>query len=235
MSRGLNKPIRINLTAARGGFGELTEIAGKYIRVVDASSAGAECAIALRGEFNTTFFRFVDQAWLYEAQGFDGIHILNDAQAGEWLEIVITDGPDDFDYERPTNNNIGEIVSDVKVVNPLGEELNVNVDLLKNDRLQRAPLTSLQGASWAYITGASSTVVSSGANVNGVIIRYIRAVQSGGTPLTVTIGGNNFIVGKSGAYGPEVFVIENIFVPAGQAVAVTSSAGDNICIAYEVL
>lgn len=254
MSRGLNKPFRINLENARTGQGERIPVSGKFIRAVDASSAAAECQIALIGDFNTTYFRFVELAKLYEGQMFDGIYVKNDAQPGEWIEIVITDGPEDFDYERPTNNNIGQIVSDVKVINGSVSPLSVNsasadakldaiLAMLQNPNDQRKGLTDLSGASHAIHTAASTAeIVSAAANVNGVIIRRAECTTHGTSrsilmvdgKILCSINGNAATSDSTGVHN----CVENIFVPPGlkiEAQITSASAGRHVSIWYEVL
>lgn len=252
MSRGLNKPFRINLSNARTGQGERIPVSGKFIRAVDASSAAAECQIALIGDFNTTYFRFVELAKLYEGQMFDGIYVKNDAQPGEWIEIVITDGPEDFDYERPTNNNIGQIVSDVKVINGSVSPLSVNsasadakldaiLAMLQNPNDQRKGLTDLTGASYANIVNATTTIVTSGANVNGVIIRVanISGRQASGNSAHLLVGGNKLLSvtdHTSTTVTSGNVHIKDIYVPPGVEIsAVSSSLNIEVSVFYEVL
>lgn len=254
MSRGLNKPFRINLSNARTGQGERIPVSGKFIRAVDASSAAAECQIALIGDFNTTYFRFVELAKLYEGQMFDGIYVKNDAQPGEWIEIVITDGPEDFDYERPTNNNIGQIVSDVKVINGSVSPLSVNsasadakldaiLAMLQNKDAQRCGLTSFSDSNFADQTGNNTTeVVSAAANTNGIIIRLAGASSSGNARFFVLVDDKVLI--ESGSTGTSdaiagTCVVKDIFIPPGLSLKVggnaTASNGRRAWVWYEVL
>jgi hypothetical protein len=115
MSRGMSKPFRINLSNARTGQGEPISVSGRGVMVVDASSGAALASITLQGDFTSRTFKLVDLAKLSEPQSFDGINILNDAQPGEWLDIIVTDGPIDFDYSRPINNTINEIIEPVDI------------------------------------------------------------------------------------------------------------------------
>lgn len=129
MSRGLNKKFHYDLSITRTGQGERVGVKGRDIRVTATSSAGALATVALEGEFNTTYYDMVEQAHLYEKQGFEAIYVKNDAQPGEWIELTISDGPDDFIYEKPTNNNINEILEPVMGTGgKAGENVSVSVD-----------------------------------------------------------------------------------------------------------
>lgn len=249
MSRGLNKPFRINLSNARTGQGERIPVSGKFIRAVDSSSAAAECQIALIGDFNTTYFRFVELAKLYEGQMFDGIYVKNDAQPGEWIEIVITDGPEDFDYERPTNNNIGQIVSDVKVINGSFSPLSVNsasadakldaiLAMLQNPNDQRKGLTDLTGAAYAQITNGTSTPVAAVDNMNGIIIRL--AGISTGANLTgecaINTGSNYILRARSPSAGDcQNAQVKDLFIPAGGDLNLIAPSNGLAFVWYEVL
>ena len=243
MSRGLNKPLRFDLSYARTGQGQLTQITGKFIRVVDASSAAAQCELALRGDFNTSYFRMSEMATITERQGFDGIFITNEAQPGEWIEIVITDGPEDFDYERPMTNNIGEILTEVKVISgdtPLEIDaastdalLTSILAMMQNDQDRRAPLSTLAGASYASGTG-STTIVSAGTNINGVVIRLARFTTSGTGAVCSLLAGGNLLLQTMNTNKSDM-PLQNIFVPAGVAITSSVAGSGEWYIWYEVL
>ncbi len=237
MSRGLNKPMHIDLSRARTGQGELTEITGKFIRVVDASSAAAKCEIALRGDFNTTYFSMVEMAKITERQGFDGIFVTNEAQQDEWIEIVITDGPEDFDYERPMNNNIGQILTEVEVVSgstPLNidaastDALLANIlVMMQNEKDQRKPVVSLDGFTYAQAINATVVPVSAVANVSGCLIARAYCANNGGIS-RITSGGNILLF----AGGGHSDSLEGILIPAGRDITLYSSYTDNYASIY---
>lgn len=107
-------------------------------------------------------------------------------------------------------------------------------DLLKDSRLKRKALTTLEGASFASINNTTTTLVTAGANVNGIIIRRALCIATtvGGSG-SLNVGGNSLCAVSGADYKDSV---ENVRIPAGVALAATSSsAGMSVLVWYEVL
>lgn len=111
--------------------------------------------------------------------------------------------------------------------------------MMQNDELQRMPLTTLAGATFAEKAAASdTTVVSGAANVNGVIIRYASVTcASTNSTAYVKVNGNNLLHCVGSAGGGCFKEISNVFIPAGQAVLIGQTVNiiPAVQIYYEVL
>lgn len=108
--------------------------------------------------------------------------------------------------------------------------------LLKNDRLQRNALTTLQGATLVSVINATTTVVSAAANVNGVIIRSINLFSGSNVTAYLQIGATKLLQTAYSSGAACNCDRENIFVPAGNQIIISggnTTSGGNM--AYEVL
>lgn len=183
---GINKPFRIDLTNARNG--KLITVKGRYVKVVDASSASAIVQIAVSENFEERYENLKKNGLIYEGQGFSKIYIKNDAQADEWVRVIVSDGPDDYDVDNPSESVIDAIATKVKVGGG-------------NSRVHAA---STVGVAAAQIYSANSTRTSWYVYNNGTVPIYI------GSDNTVTIANGTPIppgAGHGGDDGEEVWAI----------------------------
>lgn len=245
---GVNKSFKIYLDTALNK--KRFPVLGRFLQITDTSSASVVVDVAVASNKPDSFETGLKKdASIYEGSGFDVFYITAEAQAGEWLRIVISDGPEDYAVKNPGGGVIDGIADAVKVKNDTGDTLDVSdtdgqaaiaaveaaVDdvnaLLQDDEALRAPLTTLENASY----GNAGTLVSSGANVNGVIIR--TASLCSGTQATgaasVTAGGS--AIAQVGGNYTSLF-IKDVFIPAGVALAVSNSgSASSVNVWYEVL
>ncbi len=110
------KKIRIDLATARTNRGDKYTVAGRKVIVTGASSANALAQLSMIGDFTADPVDMVLQAKVGAGRGFDGFYITNTTQAGEWLELSVTDGDGDFEYDRPISNSISSITAPVVTV-----------------------------------------------------------------------------------------------------------------------
>ena len=112
---------------------------------------------------------------------------------------------------------------------------------LREDTLLRAPLTTLDGASYAYdgTGGSETTIVAAGANTSGIIIRMAQIYKdNSGLPAYIKAGGN-IICGSDGGGGTtrvgNFDRISNVFIPAGNALVIRCDTQGTGFVWYEVL
>lgn len=104
-----------------------------------------------------------------------------------------------------------------------------------NDDAKRTALSTFTGASYASLsTATSSTVVASGTNVNGIVIRH-GSISCGNTALSgIRTGAANYIMGLRWAGQSGTF--KDIFIPAGQSLEIVCGGTDSrVDVWYEVL
>ena len=113
--------------------------------------------------------------------------------------------------------------------------VNALAPLMQNDTDKRADLTTLEGATGVQVSNATTTVVSAGANVNGVIIRTLDiTVRANGTNY-VKIGAD-YLYRENGTTSASVSkFIKDIHVPAGKAIVFKAGSTDYMSAFYEVL
>jgi hypothetical protein len=163
-----------------------------------------------------------------------------------------------FSYGSGNVDNDSLVIADaIKIRNENGTILKVDDDatqsllttvdttlksvlaLLQSNQDQRAGLTTLENASYASVSGSSSTVVSESQNINGVIIRlgssnsYTKSYTSG-----ILVSDNLITVPYYSGGGGNVYrsEVKNIFVPPGCSIKLMSNRSNYIArIWYEVL
>lgn len=109
-------------------------------------------------------------------------------------------------------------------------------NLLKNDEQQRTPLTTLAGASYASADNAINNVVTSGANVNGIILRFFGVAANGSGNARVEVGGNIMLMSYAQSNTSDSKVEKDVFIPAGQSLTLVSTVvGNKAWAFYEVL
>jgi len=193
-----------------------------------------------------------------EQKQFEKVRVLNDTGSDLTFQLEIGDG------EISTNNTAssGETAvrtnpdTEVQIQTKAGTTLKVDDDatqtaisaletaltnLLKNDQDKRSGLTTFEGASSAEYNNSSGTVVSSGANTSGVIIRYAHVSHHGNNQdfAHIKVGGK-ILIGRDAGTAPSNGNIEHsikdVFIPAGVAITADSqSVGAWATIWYEVL
>jgi len=132
---------------------------------------------------------------------------------------------------------------DVAVINGSVTPLQTNdaavLAMLQNPDSQRAALTDLTGASQATVTNTTTTLVTAGANVNGVIIRLFSGSSlgtAGQRAILILNGVQTLSIDNGGGGTGNGAWIKDIFVPAGWSVAAQSTTTSCFClITYEVL
>ena len=220
-------------------------IGGSFLRVREADQAFKivlDQDVELAAEENDVFR-------LKEGDKFKSITVFNNSGAVLTFQLEIGDG-------SVETNNIsisGTIKTDDDETQTKLDALettltNIETDiaaletLLNSDENQRAGLTTLEGASYASVSNASSTVVSAVANTAGVIIRQgvVNGQGNSGSRGEILIGGNLLLSshdsGTGTGVGYQVAQIHNFFVPAGNAVSINAAtAASQAYIWYEVL
>lgn len=90
---------------------ELRKITGKYIRVVAASSQSAAVLVSVEEIWaDDSKIPLKAQAEIMEGDGFKYLYFSNAAQPGEWVRIMVSDGPDDFNINYPADVSLsGEV------------------------------------------------------------------------------------------------------------------------------
>jgi hypothetical protein len=117
---------------------------------------------------------------------------------------------------------------------------NFTKQLLQNTGLGRAKgralFTSLTGASYAFLNNATTTIVSAGANVNGVIIHHVDLTSESATAaVEVLVNGNVLLRTVGGSAGLQSKTQRDIIIPAGWPIDVTAAIAGRCSIWYEVL
>ncbi len=111
--------------------------------------------------------------------------------------------------------------------------------LLQSDTDLRSPLTDLTNATDALVTNATTTLVTAGANTNGILLRLgMVSFSADATTKTgyLSIGGNYIIYHQASSQLAKVEQVRDILLPAGQAlVASASNASTYVSAWYEVL
>lgn len=227
---------------------ESTGLEGRRIEITGASSKNAlvELRVVYPNGHVREWYDYKRDYWSKSAARFNDVILKNTAQAGEWVEIEVTEHDENWIYSPREEFSLADAVeiddtTPVKVdddatqtaLAALETDVEAIVTLLQNDEDQRAALTTLAGASHARVTGTSSTVVSAGANLNGVTIRHASLAAYSSSTASVSVGGNNLIEGFAWN-APVVHRVSDIFVPAGVAIAIAAGSSNTVNIWYEV-
>ncbi len=104
-----------------------------------------------------------------------------------------------------------------------------------NRSAKRTPLTDLTNTSRFRVSGATTTVLTAAANVNGAIIRTLCIDLEGGSAGYVQIGADKMWERLASAASGVRHFEKDIFVPAGQQIILSTAAGDVINAFIEVL
>lgn len=248
MRAGGKKYFRYSLDDQR--LGKRVPASGKFLRVVDASGSSARIQISV-GENTPDHFETLPlDGYIYDKQGFSEFFVKNDAQSGEWVKIMVSEGPEDYDVKNPSQgviSSVGSIDSEVEIVNGSGDVLDVDdantqgklddiLALLQNADDLRAPLTDLSNATYAEVRGATTPIVTAGSNPNGVIIRYYGWVYNNAQYGALVVDGNLLLPIAQTTVFEVAGVERNIKLPAGvdvDLVSTETSRGANVW--YEVL
>lgn len=112
--RGIQKIFTIYLDSARDG--ERIEVLGRYVQISDSSNPSAEINVAVQDNIGASkYHRLVRTGEIVESQGFSRLYLKNDAQAGEWVKMIVTDGPEDFSVKAGDFGTISGITNTVTV------------------------------------------------------------------------------------------------------------------------
>lgn len=237
--------IYIDLSVARSGV--YKSITGKYVKVVASSDATARINLSVGENVDTDFQELRRNGAISDGDGFSGVYISNDAQAGKWVRIIITKGKEDYDVENPSLGIVEGIVDDVAIVNAEGDKLDVfdetahgKLDailaMMQNPNSQRTGMTDLTGAVAANVINATTVLVSAAANVNGIIIRVLSLSSNGGQRAAVQVG-SGWLIDCISNSGDSAHIVEkDIFIPAGKELTgVSGGVSGYVKIHYEVL
>lgn len=107
LNSGISKIFKVYLDKVRTG--ERIDVSGRFIRISDASSSLVSINIAIEENAETRYNSMKKDGAIKVGSGFSAIYIKNDAQAGGWVNLIISDGPEDFDVYNPSMNNIDSI------------------------------------------------------------------------------------------------------------------------------
>ncbi len=124
---GAKKYFRFDLSKARDG--EMKIAAGRYLRVVRASNATCEVEISVDENINDHYEIMVKNGYISVGAGFQRFYVRNEAQAGDWVVVMVVEDRSDYDVENENSgviSSIGQIDDAVKVINEVGEVLEVN-------------------------------------------------------------------------------------------------------------
>lgn len=121
----------------------------------------------------------------------------------------------------------------------IGKALN-QVSSHPDNKYSRNGYTSLQGASFASVSNASTMVVAAASNVNGVLIKHACLATHSTGHVSLVVNGNVLAVASgfytAGAMTTKTEIIRDMFIPAGWSVQIVSTTADSLgTIFYEVL
>lgn len=218
--------------------GEIVQVpsVGEFIRCLESSD---KFVLSVDDDARMYFDAGIEYR-LDGIQEFRKFSIVNNS--GSALTVTMAWGFGEFrDGRLALNSTVNANITnapDVTVLNPT--DLSPVTSLLSNDQDKRSALTTLSGASSGSAKLSTNTVVSSGANVNGVIIRHACLCGDFGAQTGhIKIGSYYLFRGESmgaGTVGAMVFTAKDIFVPSGLAIELYSSSnGIRADIWFEVL
>ncbi len=232
--------------------GEEHDVSGKYLKIVDSSSATATVDIAIQTNMQGTYYTGLKKnSSIYLSSGFSKYFINSAAQAGEWVKISVSDGPDQFNVDNPGQGTIDGIANPVQVYGVGGAAVAVNDanseaslssinTALTSDRGVKRTITPLGANKYgAFNIGtAVQTIVAAASNVNGLILRNVVMSASNLLGLTLsagsaapadynstTVNGILTIVGNTNAGVVNQEYGRDIFIPAGFGLYVACNNG----------
>lgn len=83
---------------------EQRKIKGRFLRVIAASSQAAAALVSIDEVWSDDAkIPLKQQAEVREMDGFNYLYFSNSAQPGEWIRVMVSDGPDDFDIRYPAD------------------------------------------------------------------------------------------------------------------------------------
>lgn len=215
---------------------------GQYVRCLEASGP---FYISINGGSDLFFASGIQ--WRADGlETFSEFHLIN--KSGAPVTVTLAWGFGEYTDGRLTaTGNLTVVNAPASVLKVDDDESQVHLAaingniadieaLLINDRLKRSPLTTLQGATLVSVLNATTTVVTAGANVNGVIIRSINLFSGSNVTAYLQIGATKLLQTGYASGAAVNCDRENIFVPAGNQIIISggnTSSGGNM--AYEVL
>lgn len=200
---------------------------GNFIRVREADQ---EFTIRLDNETELKGTSLNDIIELEKGDTFQKIEVVNDSGSDLTFQL-------DIGYGKISTNSVsinGTIKTDDDETQTLLTTIDTVLDnilaLLKNPEELRSGFNDLSGMSYYSCANTTTSIVTAGANVNGVIIGSLHGTSTGGTG-TFRIDGNDVFY-TNGTAGNQFVVSNPIFVPAGVSVDMTSNNASTIIRAY---
>lgn len=245
---------KVDLSAAQNGAS--LNLSGRRIEITGASSptAVATLVAVYADGYTRSPYVFKEQYKASSQMPFADLKITNAAQPGEWLEIEVTQSDSEWTYDPRDDIFIDSIASPVEIdsTTPIKVDddatqtaiaaLSTNLsDLLKNDDQKRNALTTLAGASYAEVSNGTTVVVAAGANLNGIVLRrgfITSSANISGVAASIKFGTQHLLalIGNSVTAGVFCQSLENIFLPAGTSLTITTAGTYATAgIWYEVL
>jgi len=238
----MSEPFKISLDQARTG--EKIDLKGRRLEVVGASSLNALAQIRLvyAGGARRSYYPFALDYLCESAIPFDHLMVKNEAQVGEYIELLATYQGEEFKYKRREDQTISNVVdaSDTDTHTKLNDihtdvaatQSNTYVmktlsygDLIYGNILTKGYI-DLRNASYYSAAGTTTTVITAVANTTGFIIRYAPWFGAGSCNAKVLVDGNPLHpIGSPSAGESYGGVIENHEVPAGSRVEILGSSG----------
>ena len=215
------------------------------------SIKSADQAFTLRLDDRNEYDASVNRKFrLAESDSFKKVEVINDSGSDLTFQIEIgfgdvdtndiainaavgvknADAPNDklAVEDADTQSAIAALQTEVEAVETSTAEI---LAAIQGDDTAREGLTDLSNCDYAEVTSTVSTIVTSAANVNGIIIRLATVSAWGTGSGYLTIGGKRILYGR-GNNTPE---IRNVKLPAGEELASTSNAGTFVRVFYEIL
>ena len=179
---------------------------GLYFRVLTA-------ARPFLVAFDTSEIHSVEQGLQIRTAGFSELTFVNKDPTDLTIEFAVSAaGVDDSRVSVPG--------SGIAVFDPAGSEsFSDLIAALREDRLQRAPLTTLEGASHNTVTNGTLTIATAVANTAGVIVRMFFGAGTGNTALMRADGNAVLTIDPAVHSGTE----RDLFIPAGVEVTLVST------------
>ena len=154
----------------------------------------------------------------------------NDIAINAAVGVKNADAPNDklAVDDADTQAAIAALQTEVEVVKTSNSAM---LAAIQGDDTARQALTDLSNCDYAQVTSTVSTIVTSAANVNGIMLRLATVSAWGTGSGNLTIGGKRILYGI-GNNTPE---IRDVKLPAGEELASTSNDATSVRVFYEIL
>lgn len=188
---GAKKAFLIDLSTARSG--KQYKVKGKLVRISNSSGASAEISIATSDNIPDRYETLRKNGRIIDDNGFEEIYITNDAQANQWVRVIVSEG--DYDVDNPAQNIIDEIAAPVTVqeildpVDVTGSEIDVSKSTVLNTVADVAILTTATTQVLAA-NAARRTAIISNLVANGTVVRVGDASVGAARGAEIPVGGS---------------------------------------------